>query len=254
MQTDHPSVTPLRRERPPTRLLKNLACDVSGLLFDLNFRDDLAPFLSWHPRLHQIQNYPPLLVYADPRHCTADRLTRHVADSIHAYPQLALSAWDQQKTLAPYISGPGFRGNRAGTEEAHRLVLFSSAAPSDPLGLLWLKRGLTKEHAEEATHIYLEFRLPMAYIRPEYRGLGYGTVLAVAAAMCCSWEIRHQAQHMGATPPAQLSNYLHVKLKSSPEECSSLLATFSAKLRSRLQEDEKIMANFGVHIATGDDG
>ena len=49
------SVTSLQPNPPPLQLLRNLACDVSGLLFDLDFTHDLGPYLARHPRIKQIQ-------------------------------------------------------------------------------------------------------------------------------------------------------------------------------------------------------
>ncbi len=235
------SIASIHRPWPPLRLLENLSCEISGLLFDLDFREDLAPYLSQHPRLRQIQGYPPLLIYADPRHCTSECLESQVRTSLNTYPQLAHSRWDGIRALMPQLTGPGYRKNADGTLERHRLVLFSSASPAVPLGFLWLKRTLAGSRVDQ--QVNLAFDLEMAYVRPEYRGLGYGTTLAVAAGMCCNWEIRYQAERY-----AELAITLAPRLETPGAHCADLIITMSAKIRTRIEEDREMALGSGPRI------
>lgn len=240
------SVTSLQPNPPPLQLLRNLACDVSGLLFDLDFTHDLGPYLTRHPRFKQIQEYAPLLVYADPRHCTAECLESWIRASIESYPLLAITAWDRLKPLAPYLSGAGFRKDAAGTHEHHRLVLFSSAAPAEPLGFLWLGRQIEGDLRKHG--LDLVFSLEMAFVRPEHRGLGYGTALTVAAGMCCSWEIRHQAERYAKGTRRHVPLTIRPRLAGSDSRCPALTTTLREKLKARINEDRAILRGIGTHV------
>jgi GNAT superfamily N-acetyltransferase len=90
------------------------------------------------------------------------------------------------------LSEPGHFSQPDGTFESHRIIMFSSADPIDPIGFLGLERRLTA--AEQAQRIALSFRVASIYVMPEHRGLGYGTALCVGAGVCCGWEIRHQLE------------------------------------------------------------
>ncbi|MCB1874915.1 MAG: hypothetical protein KDH88_02980 [Chromatiales bacterium] len=223
------------------RLLSNLSCGVSGLLFDLDFREDLRPYYENHPRLAQIRDYPPLLVYADPRHCTHDRLEARVLQSLDDYPQLARSPWDRLQRLRGELVGTGFRHDASGREERHRLTLFSSANPTEPLGLLWLGRRLTDQ--PENGEIHLAFELGLTYVLPQYRGLGYGTALALAAGICCGWEIRHQAQRFAAA-----SREVVPSLNVPDYYCTALAATLHQRIVDKIREDLAVLAAKGARI------
>jgi len=221
------TVIPLRQA--PLRLMDNLACEMSGLLFDLDYRDDLAPYLHWHPRVGQIQDYPPLLVYADPRHCTGDYMSSHMEASLSGFPQLARGPLDHRRNLRPEILGPGYRKSRSGDEESHRLVLFSSHDPLEPLGFLWLHRKIVA--STRSNEIELRFGLRTTYVRPEHRGLGYATALVVAAAICCGWELRYQSER-----PAVTERVIAPVLEPTEPGCDQLAATMAARIQATIDE------------------
>jgi GNAT superfamily N-acetyltransferase len=177
---------------PPLALLENLGADLSGLLFDLEYSEDLMPYLVGHRRLKQIQQHPALLVYADPPHCDGDLVLSRVRGSLASYPRLADDRWDDIGRLKPVLDAPGYVRSADGRDETHHLVLFSAAAPTDPLGFLVLRRHLSAE--PQAMRIDIDFAVDLLYVLPEYRTLGYGTALCVAAGTCCGWEVRHQVE------------------------------------------------------------
>lgn len=246
MKQHRASVTSLQPKPPRPQLLHNLTSDVSGLLFDLDFHHDLGPYVSRHPRLKQIKEAAPLLVYADPRHCMADCLQARIRSSIERYPLLATTAWDRVEALAPYLSGAGFRKNPSGTRERHRLVVFSSAAPMRPVGFLWLGREIEGELS--AHHLNLLFTLESAFVCAEYRGLGYGTALAVAAAMCCSWEVRYQVERYTSVPRGHFAIALAPQVLDPDPACPGLTTTLTAKLGARIAEDRAVLLRGGVRV------
>ncbi|MGB0712380.1 MAG: hypothetical protein ACPGUC_02360 [Gammaproteobacteria bacterium] len=182
-------------ELPPPRVKANLGGDVSGLLFDLDYRDDLAPYLVGHRRLKQIQDQPPLLVYAAPGHCDSETLLSHIRGSLATYPRLADSPADSMEHQRGCMDLPDFQRADEGASETHRLVLFASANPTAPLGYAHLRRRLSP--AGEG-NLVLDFHLRDLFVMPEHRGLGFGTALSVAAGICCGWEIRHQLERYKA--------------------------------------------------------
>jgi hypothetical protein len=181
-----------RSALPAPELLHRAAADRSGLLLDLDYADDLTPYLVGHRRLKQIREQPPLLVYADPHHCGADATLSRIRQSLNGYPRLADSPTDAIRLLTRQLSGPGCLRANDGHAESLRIVLFSSADPVDPLGFLVLYREAVLDPAR--TRLLLSFNVPFIYIMPEHRELGYGTALCVAAGLCCGWEIRHQVE------------------------------------------------------------
>ena len=209
--------------------MTNLACEMSGLLFDLDYRDDLAPYLHWHPRIGQIQDYPPLLVYADPRHCTGEYMSARLEASLSGFPQLAREPLDHRKKLRPLVLGPGYRKSRHGDEENHRLVLFSSHDPLEPLGFLWLHRKIAA--TTRPAGIELRFGLRTTYVRPEHRGLGYATALAVAAGICCGWELRHQSERQ-----ALATLVIVPVLEPAEPGCDQIAATMGARIQATIDD------------------
>ncbi|MGB0722652.1 MAG: hypothetical protein ACPGU7_09675 [Gammaproteobacteria bacterium] len=194
----NPTPFPIRTrspELPPPRVKENLGGDISGLLFDLDYRDDLSPYLVGHRRLKQIQDQPPLLVYAAPGHCDSEVLLSHVRASLATYPRLADTSADSMDAQRQRMDLPAYLRANDGATEAHRLVLFASANPTAPLGYAHLSRNLAPAHEGNLT---LDFRLSDLYVLPEHRGLGFGTALGVAAGICCGWEIRHQLERYKA--------------------------------------------------------
>jgi GNAT superfamily N-acetyltransferase len=217
------------------RLLANFACDVSGLLFDLDYRDDLAPYLVGHRRLKQIRQHPALLVYADPLHCDGDAILSRIRLSLDRYSPLANDPADNVTRLGDILRGTGYGFNPEGSQEVHRIVLFSSAAPADPLAFLTLTRALRGDAM--ARRLDIDLSVDMVYVLPEYRCLGYGTALCVAAGICCGWEIRHQVERY-----AGYALRVSPRFRAAPllQKHPRLVRAAEAKIHTMMERDMEV--------------